>query len=498
MTQIKHPWLLFIGLALGTFMVGVDLLAIGIAIEPMKQALSVDIATLQWFLSAYAIGNSSFLVAAGRLADLYGRKRIFLVGLSVFILSSLAIALSGSPIFIIFARLIQGASGGILPLGAIATFAAIYPHKERTKWISGIVGMGGLGMVLGPLVGGFLIHYFSWRMVFLINLPVGLLSLALVVIFLPKMCKTAKPGERVDWIGVVLFTSAMCLFTIGISEGHFWGWMTLKTWAFFITSAILLTVFIFAQEKEEWPLIEFDLFKVKNFLVSGISGFMIYFAFTAWILVFGIYLQRVLGMTPQGAGMAFLPFGLMLAIFSPMMSPWAAKYGSKKLIVWGCFLGALSFLGMGFLPFSTHHLEMSLFFGLFGLGFIFVNANTIPAAIEFMPTEKAGIASAIAMMMRWLGGALGAAIISAIFMTHSSKRLDTLVQKNPALSSQASSLHDVLVGSADVKTLQALPQAKTLLGHAYHHGLSISMFVIAALFLITCLLSMKLISQKNQ
>ncbi|HEY4255248.1 MAG TPA: MFS transporter, partial [Chlamydiales bacterium] len=185
-TAIKHPWLLFLGIAVGSLMSGIDFLAISIAIDPMSKSLGIDIATLQWFLTAFAIGNASFLVASGRLCDLYGRKTIFVISSLVFILSSMLIAVMNSPLLIILARLAQGASSGATTSSAIAILANLYAPAARTRWIAGLVGTTGLGMALGPMLGGVLIHYFSWRMIFLINLPLGLVGLAFTFLYMPK------------------------------------------------------------------------------------------------------------------------------------------------------------------------------------------------------------------------------------------------------------------------------------------------------------------------
>jgi EmrB/QacA subfamily drug resistance transporter len=502
MMQIKHPLLLFVGLALGPFMAGIDLLAIGVAIEPMTKALSISIATLQWFLTAYSIGNSSFLVTAGRLADFYGKKIIFLLGLALFSLASGAIALSSSPLLIIILRLIQGASGGMLVLVAIASIVAIHPPENRSGWMAGIVGAAGMGMVVGPLVGGFLIHHFSWRMIFLINVPIGVFAILLTYFTMPQLPKSAKKGERIDWTGVILLTALLVVFSTAISQGHFWGWSSWKTIALFGLTLLILLLFILVEKRVKDPLVEVQLFKMKNFLVGGLAGTTLYFAFMAWVLIFGIYLQRVEGMTPLQAGISFLPFGLLLAVVSVTMQKLTRIFGAKKLIVWGLIFCFLAFIGLAMIPIIPPYWLLALLFALFGLGFVLVNSTCIPIALEFIPLEKAGVASGKSMMLRWLGGALGSAIMATVFMSHSYSKLLKQTSTGP-LSGEQSYLHDVLVGTTTLPDFREHFQgevsnlATQVLDKSYHHGLSVSMLIVAVLFLITTIGCMLFVKEKK-
>lgn len=418
MPLIKHHGLLFLGLVTGIFMNGIDFLAIGIAMEPMRKELSINTTTLHWFLAAFAIGNASFQPTSGRFADLFGRKEIFMIAQILFTLSSAVIALSSSSLLIIFTRLIQGAAGGVFITVGIAILASLYDGEERADGIARMIGVGGLGMALGPVLGGFLIHYTSWRIVFLINVPIGLIGLFLSSRYIPHLPSQRKPGEKIDWLGIILLTITLLLLTMGISQGQYWGWAHLKSLLFFALTLSLLTAFIFWERKTKQPLIEFYLFKTKNFLAANCAGFILYFTLTGWLLIFGIYMQRVMGMSALSAGLSFLPFGAVMAIFSNQMTKWSKRYGPKRIILVGFVIGALSFLGMAMISMQPPYFVLMLLFALYGLSFILVNSCTIPAALEYMPPEKSGGASGNSMMIRWLGAAIGAAVISTIFVTY--------------------------------------------------------------------------------
>lgn len=489
--MVKNQWLLFFGIAVGSLMSGIDFLAIGVAIDPMAQSLEINVATLQWFLTAFAIGNASFLVTSGRLCDLYGRKHIFITGSLLFICSSAAIAASSSPLGIIIARFIQGASSGITTSAAIAILAAIYSPADRTRWIAGLVGTTGLGMVLGPSLGGFLIYQFSWRLVFLINVPLGLLGLLFTLLYMPKLSAQGR-DQKLDLWGMILFTVTLVLFTIGISQGQYWGWASLRTWLFFGGSVFALILFLYAERKSSHPLLDHSLFKIRNFLSANAVACCLYFTLTGWILVFGIYLQRAAGMSPQEAGISLLPFGMVVLILSTQIDKIAASIGMKRLITYGSLLGVLAFSGMAATSVYPSYWLLIPCFMLYGGSFVIVNACTMQSALEYIPLQKAGIASGKSMMLRWLSGAIGAAVISTIFISYASKRMMALTSRQ---FSHETVLQQVITGEKPMSVLPTLFQGESLslverlTAQAYHHGLVICMVVLLSFSLLALLIS---------
>lgn len=468
---IKNPWLLFFGVAVGPLMAGIDFLAIAVAVEPMAKSLAIDIATLQWFLTAFAIGNASFLVTSGRLADLHGRRTVYISGLLIFILSSAVIAVSHTPWVIIVSRLIQGASTGIMSTTAVAILTSLYEPEKRAGWMSAVMGATGLGMVLGPSVGGYLIHHFSWQMVFIINIPIGLVGLLFTWFYVPKQLPQMN-GQKLDWWGIALFTITLVLFTVGVSQGHYWGWGSITTVTMFVLTIIMLFVFIYAELRCSHPLIQFPLFKITNFLAANIVGFIAYFAMTAWILVFGIYLQRVMKLSPQDAGISLLPFGIMIVMLAPVMGKISHYLGIKKLMVLGNGVAIIAFAGMSLITVQVSYWLLAVWFALYGCSFMFVNACSITAALQFMPDEKTGIGSGASLMMRWLGGAVGAAVIATVFMVSAANKMQKMA-------------------------LQAKFQDATLsLMQAYHSGLVISMMVLTGLAVLALLVSQLGIKKK--
>lgn len=491
----KKAWLLFVGIALSSFMGSIDFLGIAVAIEPMAKELLIDIATLQWIVTAFAIGNSSFLVTSGQLADLYGRKSIYISGLLLFVLTSITLSITSSALVIILARLVQGASLGIMVTTAISILISVHDAKNRPKWISGLVGIAGLGMAIGPVLGGYLVNQYSWRMLFLINVPIGIIGFVLAMLYIPKQ-SAHEFKQSLDIKGIIFFTATLVLFTIGISQGENWGWLTFKTNITFLLSFILLIIFIQIEKYCDYPLVDFSLFKIQNFLAANILGFIAYFSLTAWILIFGIYLQRTVNMSAQESGMALLPFGIGVAAISIFAKKLTIAFSAKKLIMIGYILSTIAFIGMSTLSIHPASMWMIILFLVYGASFSLVNSNSIPAALEFIPANKSGISTGKSLMIRWLGGAIGAAVVSTIFMIVASLKIQNLTLQSSELSKPAVLLllHAIVAGKQPVTQLRLflhgdqIYSAQQWINESYHYGLIICMKILglisfAALFI---------------
>lgn len=495
--KIENPWLLFLGLAIGPFIAGVDLLAIAVAIEPMKKALSMDLATLQWLLSAYAIGRAGFLVAAGKLSDFYGIKKTFILSFLIFVLASIAVIATNSSSVIIIARFIQGISSGGLAVISIAAVMVLFSPEERTGWISGLIGAAGVGMAFGPPIGGLLIHLFDWRMIFLINIPIGFVGISLAYRYLPKTEPHPRKGESIDWFGVAIISLLLSVLAFGISFGHYWGWFSGKMAIAAACALILLIAFVISEKKAKEPLLDFSFFKIKNFFAANFAGFTLYLILTAWTLIFGIYLQKVLNMTAFQSGLAFLPFGIVLALFSTQMQKLAKIFDPKVLIVWGYVICTLTFFALSLIAVKPSLWLLSFLFASFAVSFLLINSNSLPAALEFIPKEKGGLVSGISMMIRWLGGALGAPIITAIFLAHATTKMQEIAKDHQDL------YHQVITGEAPSNALasafqgQDLTNATNIIDRSFHNGLTISMLYLAILSVITLIISQLFLKKKR-
>ena len=465
-------------------MIGIDLLSIGVALAPMAKTFHANLSVLQWLVTAFAMGNAAFLVASGHLSDVYGRKQILIIGIVLFTLSSLAIAVLNNIYWEIAARFLQGASGGIMVTSAIATIMSILPEDKKPKWVGAMVGAAGLGMAVGPMIGGILVHYISWRAIFFINVPIGISAVLATLSAVPFMEK--HKGMHLDAGGILFICMFLVSLTIIISESHIWGFTSVAIISLSIVCVVSLVFLYFIESKHASPLLNFSVFTTKDFLAANLLGFCIYAGLTSYLLIWGLYFEKLYNSSAVMVAMYLLPIGILMFVCS-VMSDVLTKHLSKlQSARWGSLFCALSALGLGLSRVDTSYMYFAFAFALYGLGFYLVNSVTIPLAITNVEKKHIGVASGIAMMLRWFGGAVGSAVSAVIFEVTAKNRIGD--------HGNAVQLFQSVVGH---KNLQSLAKTHSNLLHIQHYynmvlnvSMSHCMFFVAILLLISFLSSL--------
>lgn len=488
----KTPWLLFFALSCLIFMVGVDLLGAGLALTPMSHQFNLHLSQLQWFLTAFAMGNSSFLVMSGKLADIYGRRRLFIVGVTLFVLASISIAITPSFYIVCVERFIQGASGGIMATTAVATVSSHFPEKERAHWMAGLVGSAGLGMAIGPIIGGYLIEYYNWQAIFWINVPIGAIAL---ILGLRQLKATSRTNfKKLDYVGIIIFILAVSMLTTTLNNGYIWGWTSTLSIIAGVVTIFLFIAFILYEQYYESPLLHLELFKAQNYIPSNLLGLTLYFGLIAWIFNFSIYYQHVRLFSPVDTGLHFIPLALFLFIGAVLMKKIVGLFRSTKTLL--LFAIALNIIGFGllvFLPLACFTF-VSIAFIIIGLGFVIVNANTISIGVKYLPQELVGLGSGTCLMIRWLGSALGAAISGSILY---------------AIPRHYLSKHLNLISSSDLQEVKSIIQGKVislenigtssvkaLIENSMTHGIHICMLIVSILYVISLVYSFLAIKEE--
>ena len=208
---------------------------------------------------------------------------------------------------VIIFSILEGMGGATILVSGITLILQNFPGEKRGAVMGFIVGTSGFGMACGPIIGGFLIHYFSWHVAFAVNVPICLFNIILIMLYFPKSI-VHKENNKVDLPGFLLLILTLILLTVAISRGNYWHWNSMKTISFFIIAALLFSIFVFVEKNSSHPLIEFSMFRIKNFLAANIAGFFAYFTALSWLFVFSLFLQRVYHLSPMQAGISLLPF----------------------------------------------------------------------------------------------------------------------------------------------------------------------------------------------
>lgn len=373
-----NPWAILLTLCLGFFMTLLDVTIVNIAIPSMMTELGASLDEILWVINAYVIMLAVLVITAGRLGDLRGQRTMFIIGVAVFTLASLACGLSQGPAMLIACRVVQGIGAAILMPQTSALLITTFPPEKRGTAFGIWGAVAGVATVAGPTLGGLLVTVFDWRWIFFVNVPVGVVVLAMAWSIIPESARRER--HRLDLPGVVLASAALVLLTFGLVEGERFGWG--QVWEFvsipalLVAGSVLLAVFLVLQalRQDREPLIPFGLFHDRNYSVmNGVAG-LVAIGMVGTFLPITIYLQTVLGHTALEAGLTLAPMSVVSMFVAPFAGRFTDRVGGKFILIAGLLLygaGVLSFAVVATDTAQWWHFLPSLLVAGLGLGCIF-------------------------------------------------------------------------------------------------------------------------------
>ncbi|GAA4059666.1 DHA2 family efflux MFS transporter permease subunit [Nonomuraea soli] len=407
-----NPWLTLLAVCLGVIMVMLDGTVMGIAAPVMGAELGATLQDMQWVTNGYLLALAVFLITAGKLGDLFGHKRVFLIGVAGFAISSLAIALSSGVTMLIVFRVLQGLFGALLQPAALALLRGAFPKEKLGQAMGAWGAIIGLSSAAGPILGGLLVENVSWQSVFYINVPVGIIALIMGIVII-KEKRTSILG-KVDWLGVVLLSGMMFSLVWMIIKAPEWGWGDAMTLGWLAATVVLGAGFVWWQSKAREPLIPLSLFKNRSISIGTFLMMMVAFAMFGAMFFLGFFFQGVHGLTPLDAGLRMLPMSAGMIVASPLAAVLLGKLGPKITMAAGLLVTAVAMFLMSQLTVDASFLATGLPFLLlaFGLSPVFVGATEI--IVGNAPMELAGAAGGLQQSAMQVGGALGTAILGAV------------------------------------------------------------------------------------
>ena len=424
-----NPWIVLLVLTMGFFMILLDTTIVNIAIPSMEKGLNATFDEILWVLNAYTLVYAVLLITAGRLGDMFGPKRLFLVGLTIFTLASAACGLSQTAGELIVFRVIQAVGGAILTPQTLAILPNIFPAERRGAAFGIWAGVAGLAAVIGPTLGGFLVTAFSWQSIFFVNVPVGIAALVAAFLLMPEIRFEAR--HDLDLRGVVLVSAGLFLLVFGLIEGqrYNWGpinsfgafsvgptrWSLLSIYSLLVYAVILLAVFVWSERRVRQPLMPLKLFRDRNFSVANLTSGTVTFTMSGFFIPMTIFLQSVLGYSAVHAGLALMPASLALLVASPLTGRLTDRINGKYLVVFGLFCAALGvFLvsQVASLTLTPWVLLLPLVVLGVGMGSTFAPLTTL-AMRDISPT-LAGAASGFLVTVRQVSLAIGSAVVGAV------------------------------------------------------------------------------------
>jgi EmrB/QacA subfamily drug resistance transporter len=412
-TDENRKWWTLFAIAFSLFVINLDNTVVVVAIPSIRQDLDMPFTQLEWIVNAYTLVFAVLLLFGGKLADLLGRRRILLVGLVVFEISSVVCALSPDGAVLIGARAVQGVGAALMLPATLALVSANFAPAERGMAFGIWAGLSALALAVGPVIGGLLVDGINWRWIFYINVPIGLVGFIAVRVIV-RESKDESGGRELDLSGLIVGALATFALVFALTEANRYGWGSLTILALLATSVVGLVAFVLIELRSRAALLDLSVFRDTTFSGANFVGLTIMLALFGALIYLSVFAQDVLFWTPLRAGAVFMPLTILLMLTAPIGGKLSDEMGPGGPMAIG-----MALFGSGLLLLSRLGLDWGFWdllpgFALAGIGFGLTMPASTTAALDRVPVDKTGVASGVLNTFRQLGGALGIAIVGAI------------------------------------------------------------------------------------
>jgi EmrB/QacA subfamily drug resistance transporter len=429
----NRKWWTLAAVSFGLFMIMLDNTVVNVALPSMQRSLHVSASELEWIVVGYALTFATFMLTGGKLADLYGRRLLFVVGLAIFTLASLACGLATSASFLIGARVVQGVGSAIMNPATLGIITATFPPRQRGTAIGIWAGTSAMALAIGPLVGGILTEKAHWSWIFFINVPIGVIGIATAFWAISESKDTSR-DQRLDLPG--LLSSAIGLFalTYGLIEANNYGWTSARILALFVVAVAALVAFVLLEHRQRIPMLDLSLFRNSTFAGANLAMLLVALAMFGIFFFNSLFVQTILGWSAIQTGATFLPMTVLVILVAPQAGRFSDRIGSRWLIGGGMGLLAVSLVL--FAQLDQHSTFWNILPALLvgGVGMALTMTPATAAAMGSVPVAKAGVGSAVLNSSRQVGGSLGIAIMGAVVGA-----AVTVTPRNPAFADQFTS-----------------------------------------------------------
>jgi EmrB/QacA subfamily drug resistance transporter len=410
--QNRKWWTLF-AVSFGLFMIMLDNTVVNVALPSMQKALNIGSSELEWVVVGYALSFATFMLTGGKLADLYGRRLLFVVGLTIFTGASLACGLAPTAGFLIGARVVQGVGAAIMNPATLGIITATFPPRQRGTAIGIWAGTSAMALAIGPLVGGVLTEKVNWSWIFFINVPVGVVAVAMAFWAIDET-RDMSSEQRLDLPG--LLSSALGLFalTYALIEAHVYGWTSARILALFGIAVLALAVFVALELRQRLPMLDMSLFRNPTFTGANVSMLLVTLAMFGIFFYNSLFIQNVLGYSAIQTGAIFLPMTVLIILIAPRAGALTDRVGARWLIGGGLALVSVCLVLFAQLDQGSNFWNIlpGLLTGGAGMGLTMTPVTA--AVMGAVSVDKAGVGSAVLNSSRQVGGSLGIAVMGAV------------------------------------------------------------------------------------
>jgi EmrB/QacA subfamily drug resistance transporter len=497
---VEKKWWTLVAVCLGTFMLLLDVTIVNVALPSIQQSLHSSFSDLQWVVDAYALTLASLLLTAGSLADLFGRRLLFIIGLVAFTVGSLFCGLAQSSEWLILSRAGQGIGGAIMFSTSLALLAQAFQGRDRGVAFGVWGSITGAAVAVGPVVGGILTSGLSWKWIFFVNIPIGAFA---VVVTIWRVEESRQEGaRRPDWYGFVVFTAALVSLVYALIRSSEKGWTETGVLVLFVLAAFLLVAFLFLEKRSSRAMFDLSLFRNHTFDGGAIAAFGLSASLFALLLYIVLYLQDGKGYSALGTGLRLLVLSAGVMAAATVAGRLTQRVPVRLLIGPGLALVGVGLLLMARLDASSSWTVLIPGFIVAGVGTGMVNPPLASTAVGVVEPRRAGMASGINSTFRQVGISTGVAAFGSIFGSEVTRQLHRNLDSLPGLSQQVPALSKAIQGGESGNLLAHIPATqRATLAHAtlaaYAHGLDVVLFIAAMLALASAVAALVLIRTKD-
>jgi EmrB/QacA subfamily drug resistance transporter len=483
-------WWTLATLCISLLIIVMDNTILNVAIPKLVDELHATNSQLQWIVDGYTLVFAGLLLTTGSLGDRFGRKKALRLGIAIFAIGSVLSALSGTPAQLIAARSLMGVGGALIMPSTLSILTNTFRDpKERGRAIAIWAGFSGLGVAIGPVIGGLLLNHFSWSSVFWVNLPIAALALGMGFFFVPESKDASAP--RLDPIGAVLSMVGLGALLYGIIEGPSVGWGSNNVVIAFVVGVIGVIAFVVWEGQTDHPMLDMSFFANARFSAANTAITLTFFAMFGSMFLMTQYWQFVHGYSPLEAGIRLIPFALGMMITAPLSARIVEKLGTKVVVTMGLSIVALALLLLAFIQRDSSYLRVISNMFMMSVGMGLVMAPATESVMGSLPRSKAGVGSAVNDTTRQMGGALGVAIIGSLVASGYSSGVSDLAARfgltgdslAKAKGSLGSAIQDVAptLGSRSAEFIRA---ASDSFVNGFANGLLVGAAIVAVAALI--------------
>lgn len=475
-----QSWLVLIAIGLLIFLMNIDYTAVNLTLVPISEEINTDLNSLQWLLSGYVLVWAAFVIPAGRIADLYGKRNTLIAGLLLFMMGSSLTGFGQSLEVLITGRILQGCGAAVFTSPAWASIFTLAPPARQGFVMGIIVSFAGLGLAIGPTLAGLIIEEMSWRWIFYINIPLGIFVIAILYLYSPKDV-LEKTRQKIDFIGALLLASGLCVTVYALNQIEVWGATSRQFWGLIGFGCALVGVYIFRDRTQKVRMVPPHLFRNKAYMAATIGEFLIAMTFSMTLVLMGLYLQNTLHYSSYETGLIFISMTITMGLLGPIGGKMVDMFGLKAPMVFGTLITTLAMGMMTFLKTDSSLLYVvtALFFAGMGMGAYFTACNT--AMMKAAPQGDLNVASGVYTMFMMLGNTLSiilstsfVVLFGRIHLLQNTQRMNLSAEQHQDLVNIISKVEhssSQLGGFAQ----EQVPQLLNWVDEAFVYGLSFNM-----------------------